>query len=310
MKKLLLLDERGTWQEAITAAAKQWGYATTIVTKTESYYLHDDCYHLGFMRPHADPAVLQCNQEIDWPDMHDRCQVMIQDRTQVECYENKRMQWGQWKHLMPGSLDLRSRAEVQAAAFRIKFPLVSKADQGASSVNVRYLPDVAALLKHADEVFVDGVSVNHCSGGHKSVQKDYLFIQEFIPHDYTWRVNRIGDCYAIFRRHDYSKDKPLSRTGHTDPVTHLDARMRKLLDFAELVTHELGSKWVALDIIDSGTEPMLLETSLAWPWPSPGECSLAPFYRKHEGTWGRMAVHWGNGLWNVMFRSVEQGEFE
>lgn len=316
MKKLLLLDAYGKWQGAITAAAKEWGYATHVIASCAP--IPDVSYDVGFLRPHADPRILRTNQLQDYPRMQQCCDTMIQDPSQVKCYEDKRAQWRWWGHLMPVSYNFIDEASAQSWLRLLPdnwFPLVSKADEGASSVNVRYLPTRTDAAWHVRQVFRGGVEVNHCSGGHKSRQSDYVFLQRFVAHDYTWRVNRIGDSFAIFKRHDYSAQRPLSKTGHTDPVTELDPRMRRLLDFAEHITDDIGSKWVALDIIDDsprryGTGCVLLETSLAWPWPSPGLCDTAPFFERDGYVWKHAGDLWGANMWDVMFRSVEEGAFQ
>jgi hypothetical protein len=176
---------------------------------------------------------------------------------------------------------------------------VSKADVGASSVNVRILKSSAEAEVHIRKLFGHGVEVKHCAGGAKSYQKGYALLQRFIPHDITWRVNAIGNGRAIFKRYCYP-DKPVAQTGNVEPVMQMTREVESLLEYADLFFAYADTRWCALDILKDGEQWKILETSLAWPWPSPGKCNEAPIFRtgrRWSDMFGAMFQELASGAW-------------
>lgn len=227
--------------------------------------------------------------------------LMIQDAAQVEVYENKSEQWRRWGHLMPDTWRFSALDLALAFIDCAPYPLVSKADVGASSVNVRVLESRAEAVRHVREIFTTGVPCSHgAERAPKTLQRDYVLLQRFIPHRITWRVNAIGDARAIFQRYCYA-DRPVAQTGNVEPVMELQPLHERLLEYANGVFAEIGSKWCALDILQDGDSTWkLLETSLAWPWPSPGRCNEAPIFGSSR--------RWIQ-IWEVMFEQVAVGAF-
>lgn len=271
---LFVLDARETWQGPLIEVARRRGWRAKRIFSADD--VTGDGY--GFIRPHADPDILPGHREDDL--RMRQALTMFQDRAQIEVYENKSEQFRRWGKWMPETWRVTSEAEL--AGLDLPFPLVSKADEGASSYNVRILPDRAALDRHAGQVFGPGLRVDCCAGGPggrqaTTTQKDYLLLQRFIPHGVTWRVNIVGRQYAIFRRFCYP-DRPVAQTGNVEPVKVLDDLTNGLLDYAKRIFADIGTKWCALDILRDGSEWKLLETSLAWPWPSPGDCNNGLFF--------------------------------
>lgn len=299
--QFLILDEREVWHRPAIKTAWARGYsARRILRGSEVQEAHRGAW--GFIRPHADPKVLLKNH-VDFDQMAIHLN-MVQDLAQVVVYENKTAQWKRWHAWMPSTI--RFDNYEQAVHFAHAWPddtkIVSKADVGASSVNVRILADRDALLRHIEQVFSTGIDVKHCAGGKHadtiSKQKNYVLLQEFIPHEVTWRVNIVGRRMAAFKRFCYP-DRPVAQTGNVQPVMELDQEVISLLEFAKRVFSDLGTRWCAIDILkNQAGEWKLIETSLAWPWPSPGDCNRAPFFDTKR-TWAQM--------WDVMFDEIEAG---
>lgn len=285
---LNIFDSRNVWHGPLIAAAKARGHKAHRVLNLAS--LTDG---IGFIRPH--PAFLDEHRLID-AGMRERL-TMIQDRAQVEVYERKSEQFRRWGHMMPRTWLFTDLDTALSAA--LPDALVSKADEGASSVNVRVLRGRAELEAHARQVFGAGVEVSRCADGHKTLQRGYLLLQEFVPHRITWRVNRIGDKFAIFKRYCYP-DRPVAQTGNVEPVVSFGALELDLLAYAKRVTDEIGSKWVAMDILAAVDGWKLLETSLAWPTTA-GGTDVATFTDSPR-TWG--------GIWDLLIDEVERGAFE
>lgn len=295
--KLCILDEREIWHGPLVAAARARGYdARRIQRGAEA-----SGPGIGFIRPHADPAILPQNWQ-DFLAMRSEL-TMIQDAAQVEVYEDKSEQVRRWGSLMPPSWRFDRLEDATRFVLDHDGPLVSKADVGASSKNVRILRSRSEQLVHLEQLFGPGIVVDHCSGvprrTTRSVQRGYVLLQEFVPHDVTWRVNIIGRAWAIFRRFNFP-DRPVAQTGNVEPVMRLDNETESLLEFAANVVDFIDSRWCALDILKTESGGWrLIETSLAWPWPSPGECMNAPFFGETSHRWSQ--------IWELLLDEFEAG---
>lgn len=293
--KFYVLDERHVWYEAIIEAAQRYGLEGQRIFRGEE--VTQDGY--GFIRCHAEPEALRRNQR-DFDLMSSRL-TMIQDESQVRVYENKSAQFERWSKWMPPTWRFTDRAAaVDFILARRQFPLVSKADVGASSVNVRILRDRTEALTHVEQLFGYGVKVKHCAGSAYSLQRGYALLQEFIEHDCTWRVNAIGRHRAIFKRFNYP-DRPVAQTGNVEPVMEMTPHAEAVLRFANLFFAEAGTNWCAVDILQKSNRLFLLETSLAWPWPSPGKCNDAPIFGSGK-KWIQM--------FDVMFDELQAGVWQ
>ncbi len=293
MKQFVFLDEREVWWKAAIEASREFGYTgKRIIRGTQ---MPEGA--LGFIRPHAEPAALRLNQ-LDYTQMCQRG-VVLQDTGQMTCYEDKTLQYHRWGRWMPRTWVFNSLATAMEALAGLPLPIVSKDNEGASSINVRILKTAVELQKHVVDVFAGRVTVNPCSGGRSFQQRGYVFLQEFIPHKVTWRVNAIGNARGIFMRRNYP-DRPVAQTGNTDPVKVLDPFCERLLDWCDMVFDCLDTQWCALDVLDADGEFRLLETSLAWPWPSPGDCDNATLFRSKYrwiDMWRCMFSQYAEGAW-------------
>ena len=293
--KFYVLDTRDVWHAAIIKSAKARGYSAKRIFRGEEV----DSDGFGFIRPHADPVELTKNQR-DFDLMTARL-TMIQDEMQVRLYENKSAQFERWSEWMPPTWRFTNCDEaLQFCETSALYPLVSKADVGASSVNVRILNDKHEAIAHVASLFAAGVPVNHCAGNARSVQKGYALLQKFIPHTVTWRVNAVGTKRAAFMRYCYP-DKPVAQTGNVEPVMTVTPQLESLLDFSNKFLAAADTKWCAIDVLQDGDQWLLLETSLAWPWPSPGRCNDAPFFGTNR-RWIQM--------FDLMLDEVEAGTWQ
>ena len=293
MKNFYILDERQIWHRAACEAARRHGYSARRIFAG----IEVQGEGIGFIRPHADWRKLPTNR-IDDELMRGRL-LMIQDRAQVEVYEDKSQQFARWGALMPDTWRFTNAEAAQAFIASADYPIVSKADVGASSVNIRILQNRKQAELHIAQLFGDGIKVNHGAHCPDTMQKGYALLQRFIPHTTTWRVNAIGDARAVFKRYCY-KDRPVAQTGNVDPTYEISDELESLLEYADRVFEVIGSKWCALDILkDVDGSWKLLETSLAWPWPSPGDCDNGTIFRSGGKKWIQM--------FDVMFDELERG---
>lgn len=308
VKEFTILDARGNWHAPAMEAARVRGYDVRRVT---SGVQARDRVGLGFMRPHAAPEILERNQ-FDFVLMLDYL-TMVQDLAQIELYDDKVAQYWRYMHFMPQTWYFENRDA--ALAFAREWPegewIVSKAAVGASSKNVRVIKTRRDLIEHVKLCFGKGIEVDHCAGGGKegvtakSKQRGYLLLQAFIPHDKTWRVNAIGRGRAGFKRYNHPGGHT-AQTGNVEPVMSLDGEVEQMVfAFAEKVFAELDTRWCALDILMGPSGPRLLETSVGWPWPSPGDCMSAPFFgniaqaRSWHEMWHLMLDEYEDGVWTA-----------
>ena len=299
VKQLTVLDERNVWWQPMIEAATRRGYDAVRIKRG---YEAEGRQGLGFIRPHADPRVLEMNL-VDYTQMSHL--TMVQDLSQMEVYEDKSAQFWRWGKFMPPTWRFESKAEALEFVRTYNGVLVSKADVGASSYNVRVLHTQADQLQHVQQLFSKGLPVNHCAGGPggrnvTSMQRGYVLFQQYVSHDITWRVNRIGRCYAIFKRYN-APGTLTAQTGNVDGMTELDDTLSGLLGVASTICDAIKSRWCALDILQTPDGWRMIETSLAWPWPSPGNCMAASFFGPTSHKWA--------GMWELMLDEYEAGAF-
>jgi hypothetical protein len=293
-----MLDERNVWWRDAIAAAERFGYTGRRIASGVEVRASPPG-SLGFIRPHADWRILPVNQSQDWPAMSAHV-PMVQDAAQVEVYESKSEQFRRWARWMPATWRFTELEPALALAAQADYPLVSKADVGASSVNVRILANRAEAEAHLRALFGPGVPVSHgAEKAPKTTQRGYALLQRFIPHTVTWRVNAIGRARAVFKRYCYP-DRPVAQTGNVEPADERTPGLDSLLAYADQIFEAIGTRWCALDILQDGDQWTLLETSLAWPWPSPGRCNEGPIFRS--------PYRWIQ-IWDAMFAEAQAGAF-
>lgn len=229
---------------------------------------------------------------------------MIQDRMQVEVYEDKMAQTQLWSAMMPKTWMCFDIDTAISAADGADYPLVSKAKVGASSVNVRILNSKDEAHAHLKKIFNEGVPVSHGASCPDTMQRGYAILQEFIPHQVTYRVNAVGYSRAVFFRYCYP-DKPVAQTGNVEPAFEMSEELESLLDFCDAWFKKANTRWCAIDVLKDLSTPQqpwrLLETSLAWPWPSPGRCNDGTFFGSTKK--GRKWID----MFDVLFDELEAG---
>lgn len=281
------LDSYATWGEAACKVAASRGHVARRVSRGSE--VSGDGW--GFIRLSMEPQTLVVNRQ-DYAAMAQHL-TMVQDPDQVRLYEDKSGQFAQWGEWMPDTWRFTNRDEAMAFARSCELPIVSKANEGASSVNVRIIDKREALLKHVEQVFGAGIVMQR-----NCVQRGYVLLQRCIPHKITWRVNALGDCRAAFKRYCYP-DRMVAQTGNVEPVMSMTPEVESLFAFADSFFAHAGTKWCAIDVLKDGDDWRLLETSEGWPWPSPGTCNDAPIFRSKGRKW--------LGMFDVMFDELERG---
>lgn len=285
--RLWALDPYQSWAEAAIKAAQARGWQAKQILRGED--AGDEGY--GFIRLSMYPSILATNRR-DYDAMAARL-TMVQDRQQIEVYENKSEQFRRWSEWMPDTWRFGNEAEALAFVATSDYPIVSKADVGASSVNVRILADRREAERHVTQAFGAGFYLQK-----SQVQRGYVLLQRFIPHRITYRVNALGDARAVFFRYCYP-DRPVAQTGNVEPAFEMTDEVESLIDFADRFFAHAGTKWCAIDVLKDGDGWKLLETSEGWPWPSPGRCNEGTIFRSKGRKWIEM--------FDVMLDEIERG---
>lgn len=285
--RLFALDPYQSWAEAAIAAAQARGWQAKQVLRGADV----DGHGYGFIRLSMFPSILARNRA-DYSAMAERL-VMVQDQAQIDVYENKSEQWRRWSEWMPDTWRFTDEAAALAFVAAADYPLVSKADVGASSVNVRILRSRREAERHLLEAFGAGIQLQK-----GQAQRGYVLLQRFIPHRITYRVNALGDARAVFFRYCYP-NRPVAQTGNVEPAFEMTAEVESLLDFADKFFAHAGTKWCAIDVLKDDDRWRLIETSEGWPWPSPGRCNEGAIFRSKNRKWIEM--------FDVMLDEIERG---
>lgn len=191
----------------------------------------------------------------------------IADRTQIDCYENKRRQVALFGPWMPEThvFGWYSAALDHLDHLRDSdFPLISKSDVGSASLNVRLLKNKAEARAELDKIFKGGLPIRQ-GPGPDALQKDYAIWQVFVPHDFTYRVTIVGSKLHVYKRFNYD-DRPMACPSKVKPtgVVEMSPEIESLIWWATAFFKEAGTKFCAIDVLNTDHSWLLLETSLAW----------------------------------------------
>ncbi len=223
----------------------------------------------------------------------------IQDRKQWQCYENKISQFLWFGNFMPDTHVICSKEVANEVINASSLPIVSKSSVGSASVNVRILKNRCETEREIELAFGDGIQIKR--GAETALQQGYLLIQQFIAHDVTWRVTAIGSKRHVYKRFCYPDRNVAapSAVRQTEPV-EMSEKVESLLEFSDKVFKEIGTKWCAIDVLESQYSGWkLLETSLAWARGN-DPAGNANFYNSHRSL---------NQQADLLIDEIEAGSF-
>lgn len=154
-----------------------------------------------------------------------------------------------------------------------KYPLVAKLNIGASGSGVEVLRSTNEAMSYVEKIFTSGISSKTGPNFSKGkilkrliekiknpqkllnrikiykaisgdVQKGYTIFQEFIPHDFEWRVVRIGNSFFAHKKL-IKKDKASGSLlkGYDNPPI-------ELFDFVKEITDRFGFYSQAVDLFE------------------------------------------------------------
>jgi glutathione synthase/RimK-type ligase-like ATP-grasp enzyme len=192
-------------------------------------------------------------------------------------YENKRVlsyHLEAWNLPHPQTKVFYSKDELNGFASRIKYPIVVKSSIGASGTGVHVIRTHKQLRTYAKRAFSSkGMPVrigpNRNTGNifkwlskalrnpkyakervaeYKTVAdnrpKRYVIIQDYVPHEFEWRVAKIGDSYFA-----HKKIKHKDKCSGTKGIDYVDPPV-SLLEFVKQTCGSFGFNSVAIDLFE------------------------------------------------------------
>ncbi|MBN1472265.1 MAG: hypothetical protein JW925_10830 [Syntrophaceae bacterium] len=197
---------------------------------------------------------------------------------EISVHENKKY-LSYWLHANnlphPKTFVFYDQNEALYFAKSAKLPIVGKMNIGASGKGVVVFRDRNKLIEYISRSFKDGLrqewGPNLKMGGYKNriikilndpgriikkikiyqknynaIQKGFVILQEFIDHDYEWRVVRIGDSYF-----GHQKVKQGDKASGTKGIDYI-APPEELLDFVENICAKFNFNSMAIDLFEDG----------------------------------------------------------
>ncbi len=242
---------------------------------------------------------------------------------EIEIYENKKY-FAYWlaANDIPHPSTKVYYYENEALAFleRTTFPVVGKYNIGASGRGVSILKTKEEALHYVNGIFAGKggnrsvgpvwkkkgfigrvfkkmlrpgefkAKLRHYQHQRSDVQKDFVILQAFVPHDYEWRCVRIGASFFAHKK--LAKDGKASGT----LLKNYDNPPLRLLDFVREVTDKQSFTSQAVDIFETGDGRFLVNEM---------QCIFGqsdPYQMLVDGTPGR--YRWVDGGWRF-----EAGDF-
>lgn len=204
---------------------------------------------------------------------------------EIFIYENKRFfySWLEANNLPhPRTHVFFSRKEAETFADHADYPLVAKVNIGASGSGVSVLNDKAQALKYIEQSFSSKGAprrwgpnlskgnllrrgfhyvlnpgdirkkVNKYSTVRADKQRDFVIFQDFIPHDFEWRIVAIGGSYFAHKKLKIGE----KASGST--LKQYDNPPVRLFDFAKGIMDRFGFVSQAIDVFETKEGQLLI----------------------------------------------------
>jgi len=301
--KVWCYDDAHNWGALLAQAATARGHDAHMFDDPR---MPDQGY--AFMHMHYHPQVRA---------LHKRCMAvmamnpalrLIPDYRMSVMYDDKAEQARQLSKWLPRTHLYWTPNAVRNMLERgnVKFPFVSKTQEGSSSTNVRLIETMDQAKLEVRLAFSDiGIK---CKYG--QVQRGYLLWQEFIPDNAgDFRIVAIGSKRIMLRRNNRGERAVTTGPGEIVPVRTLTEASLAALEFAHDFFTDESIKWGCVDVVyDKRAERhFALECSVSWTAHAYNDCAFFK-YDASAGAWtndGRL----GSDMWNVLVDEIEQGSF-
>lgn len=184
-----------------------------------------------------------------WPNIHE-----------IRVYDDKIAQYKAYGEWFPKTWIVTSEEEAREALSEIKYPFISKGNEGSGCKNNDYVdcPQLAELQIKA--AFGDGIPRN------SYMQKGYLFWQHFVPDNgYTWRVCVVDKRFAFSYIKFVNRNVPFASGDELCfTTTSLNREVEKVMDYALDFCIQNDMLCEGMDLVLDKGEPKILETHCSW----------------------------------------------
>lgn len=300
--KIWCYEDAHNWGAMLARAAQARGHEAHMFDEPRK---PDQGY--VFMHMHHHPQVRLLHKRMMAIMAMNPSLVLVPEYRSSNLYDDKIEQARQLSKWMPRTQIYYSPgAAKRALALGLKFPLISKTSEGASSHNVRLVSSEDEARREIKEAFSDlGIK---CRYG--QVQRGYLLWQEFVEgNEGDIRIIAIGRKRLILRRYN-RKDRPMaSGSGNLKPIVDLsDPEILSALETANQFFRDEDFRWCGIDLIKEKSTGrwLVLETTVGWTLHGYYECAFidcsAPEPRVMEEN--------GMSVWDVFLDEVEAGIFD
>lgn len=206
----------------------------------------------------------------------------------LECYiyENKKnlAAFLQASHIShPKTWVISHKAEAKGFIEHCKYPIMAKTSIGAASSGVKILRDHKSAAQYIHQAFsgrgiAKRIGPNRQVGTPKSwlqkaisdpeylrkklrqyyssyaeTQKGYVIFQEFIEHDFEWRIVRIGESYFAYKKYKVGDMASGAKNlGYDNPPL-------KLMSWIRDISEKHGINTAAFDVFENGGNYLINE---------------------------------------------------
>lgn len=301
--KVWCYDDAHNWGSLLAQAAAARGHDA---------HMFDDPRQpdtgFAFMHMHYHPQVRALHKRIMQVMAMNPKLTLVPDYRMSVLYDDKAEQARQLSKWLPRTqLFWTPNGARNFLEKHVRFPFVSKTQEGSSSANVRLVETLDQAKLEVRQAFSDiGIK---CKYG--QVQRGYLLWQDFIPDNAgDYRIVAIGSKRIMLRR-DNRGDRAVSTgPGQITPIRTLTEASLAALEFAHDFFIEEGVKWGCLDVVyDKAKERhFALETTVGWTMHAYTDCAFMR-WDPNAGAWmndGRL----GSDVWSVLVEEMEQGKFK
>ena len=217
--------------------------------------------------------------------VHDLKYKTFPSYDEVRIYENKRFfaYWAMANNIPhPKTQVFYHKKEAKNALSSFKLPVVGKMNVGASGKGIKILKTQAELNQYIHQAFEQGLSaktgpklkkgklvqrlfqklihpkqlINRLKT-YKEIASDkqsgFIILQEYIPHNFEWRVVKIGDSFFA-----HKKLKQGEKTSGS-LLKNYDNPPLNLFDFVKEITARFNFQSVAIDLFESNNTYLVNE---------------------------------------------------
>ena len=205
--------------------------------------------------------------------------------TEIFIYENKRFLYSWLKAAKmphPTTSIFYDKAEANDFILRARLPLVGKTNIGASGSGIVILNSISACKKYIDRTFSKkgtkrrwganlskgnllrrglhylkspkdiGRKLDLYSKVRSEIHKDFVIFQEYINHDFEWRVVAIGDSYFAHKK------LKMGNKASGSLLKNYDNPPLYLFDFAKSIMDKFNFKSQAIDLFETNDGRLLI----------------------------------------------------